>query len=271
MMYQSNNKGSNIGLHSSSVEPKSFDAKKYRIEGEQKDKEFYLGARQKLMEIYKDIALNPNKQVSGLKRAKTKFKIPRIKRNKDELSGLLVDVVAQEKDRYVRKNLSANEVYMPAIINGNYPTNLKFTDPFLAHNTILQNKLGMQYNDLNNMKLEQAILNRVVIREGKRARVLTGKNAFKITNKLSNKRIHSSDDQTISNANNLSQKDQLANLGNTATDHNNQEKRPSLQEQNESENSSIINAYDKGVSGLGLTNNNKIIDFGDINKKPTDK
>jgi len=32
-----------------------FDAKKYKEEGAIRDKEFYLGARQKLMDMYKDI------------------------------------------------------------------------------------------------------------------------------------------------------------------------------------------------------------------------
>jgi len=32
-----------------------FDARKYKEEGSIRDKEFYLGARQKLMDMYKDI------------------------------------------------------------------------------------------------------------------------------------------------------------------------------------------------------------------------
>ena len=42
---------------------KIFDAKKYKIEGFQRDKEFYFGARKRLVDMYKDIQANPQKQV----------------------------------------------------------------------------------------------------------------------------------------------------------------------------------------------------------------
>jgi len=57
-----------------------------------------------------------------------------------------------EKDRFIRKNLSSKEVHIPNMVNGKFPTNLKFTDPFLSKNEKLVSKIGMQYSDLDNMK-----------------------------------------------------------------------------------------------------------------------
>jgi hypothetical protein len=182
--YYDNNSGQDYPLttHSSGGRPmshgkgqkKHFDCKQYKLDGMQRDKEFYSGARKRLVDMYKDIAANPDKQVSGLKKAKTRYKIPRIKHNKDELSRLLLDVVTQEKDRYIRKDLSTKEVYMPAVINGTFPANLKFADPHLFKNEKLVKKVGLQWAELDKMKLEQTLLNRLLIREGRRVRVLTG-------------------------------------------------------------------------------------------------
>lgn len=50
----------------------------------------------RLDSIYLDIKKNPHLQVSGLKTAKTKLKIPRIKRNKENLKQLLKMCIERE-------------------------------------------------------------------------------------------------------------------------------------------------------------------------------
>lgn len=52
----------------------------------------------RLDSIYADIKMNPQLQVSGLKSAHTRFKIPRIKRNKVQLTELLEACIEHNKN-----------------------------------------------------------------------------------------------------------------------------------------------------------------------------
>merc|ERR1712194_702275 len=63
---------------------------------------------------------------------------------------------------------------MPAVYNGTFPANLTFADAHLAKNEKLVKKVGLEWKELDKMKLEQTLLNRLLIREGRRVRVLTG-------------------------------------------------------------------------------------------------
>ena len=62
-----------------------------------KNGEFYKEAKNRLKNIYRDIASNPEKQVSGLKKAKTQFKIPRIIRNREMLLDIILPSINQNK------------------------------------------------------------------------------------------------------------------------------------------------------------------------------
>ena len=71
----------------------------------------------RLMKVYDDIQNNKHKQKSGLRKARTQFKIPRIKRNKKFLTNIILSCIGQEKlrklmRRTTREQICLNDKYM---------------------------------------------------------------------------------------------------------------------------------------------------------------
>lgn len=68
-----------------------YNATAFKNEMVKKNAEFYKIQHEKLNTVYSDIQKHRDEQKSGLRKAKTAFKIPRIKRNKEQVEKIILN------------------------------------------------------------------------------------------------------------------------------------------------------------------------------------